>query len=263
MKYIQYQDWILYYKETGERGEPLLLFHGYGQTHSNFNPLIAVLKEKYRCYSFDLFFHGKSMAPKNATLDKPVWDNIFREFISRENITEFSLGGFSLGGKYVLAILESYPSQISQILFMAPDGIKTNIWYSMATYPYPLRRIFRSTIRHPQRFYIIIRALRKLRILDKSLIRFVENQMKTPSQRRKVYDTWIGMRHLRFKTQDIRNNLIEHDIHTMIFVGKHDKIIPAKPFLKFSNTIPSCKTEILDCGHNELISSVATYYSSK
>lgn len=263
MRFIQYQEWKLYYSKKGERGEPLLLFHGFGQTHAYFNPLVEVLKEDYQCYSFDLFYHGKSAAPKNESLDIETWEEIFKLFISKENITEFCLCGFSLGGKYVLAILMSYAPKISQLLLMAPDGIKTNIWYNMATYPYPLRRFFRSTIRHPQRLYIMIRFLGKIGIIKKRVMHFVEKQMESPSKRKKVYDTWVGMRKIKFKTRMIRNKLIDHDIHTIIFIGDADEIIPLKPFFRFCNQIPSCKVEVMNSGHYDLVNHVADYYSKR
>lgn len=263
VEFIAYQDWKISYEKTGNGLPPLLLFHGFGQTHKVFKPLVDSLKDKYTCYSFDLFYHGQSSAPKDQPLEISTWDKIFQMFVEKEQLEDFSIGGFSIGGKYLLPIIMEHPSRISQVIFIAPDGIKTNIWYKLATYPAPLRKFFRSMIRYPQRFFLISRSLRRLRIIDKRLGFFIEKQMQSPTQRSRLYDTWAGVRRFKFKTRDIKHVLIENQISTNIFLSKNDKIIPVKPFKRFCRKIPSCKLKLFDCGHYDLIKNVAGYYSEK
>lgn len=263
MQSIEYQDWKLAYKKTGKSLPPLLLFPGFGQTHKAFEPLVDVIKEHYTCYSFDLFYHGESTAPKDQPLEISTWKKIFQLFLKEEQLEKFSIGGFSIGGKYILPIIPEHAAMISQIIFIAPDGIKTNIWYKLATYPAPFRRFFRSMIRYPQRFYVISRALRRLGIIDKRLSFFVEKQMQSPTQRSKIYDTWAGIRKIKIKTRDLKRVIIKNQISTIIFLAKEDKIIPVKPFIRFCKKIPTCKIKIFNCGHYELIKKTAGYYSEK
>lgn len=263
MDFIQHQDWKISYEKTGNRLPPLLLFHGFGQTHKVFKPLVESLKNRYTCYSFDLFYHGESTAPKDQPLEISIWNKIFHMFLEKEQLENFSVGGFSIGGKYLLPIIFEHSSRVSQIILIAPDGIKTNIWYKLATYPAPLRKYFRSMIRHPQRFFLISRFLRRFGLINKRLSLFIEKQMESPTQRSRVYDTWAGIRHLKFKTRDVKQVLIEHKITTNIFLSKNDKIIPVKPFIRFCKKIPDCNLQIFNCGHYELIKKVAGYYSEK
>lgn len=263
MPYIEDQDWKLYYHKKGTENRPVMLFfHGFGQEGESFRPLVNAIQKDFTCYVFDLFYHGKSVAPEESTLELSLWNRIFNIFLAREKIEQFSLTGFSLGGKYVLAIYMEHMKRVEEIRFIAPDGIKTNIWYSMATYPYPLRRLFRSMIRHPHRLFVIARVLRTLKILDKSLVKFVELQMKTPQQRVKVYNTWVGMRHFKYDTEEIVDAIVQQNTYTTIFLGKHDKVIPPKDFQGFADRIPSCNLRILDCGHNTLIEATANYYAN-
>jgi pimeloyl-ACP methyl ester carboxylesterase len=260
---IEYQDWKLAYTKTGKNFPPLLLFPGFGQTHKVFKPLVDVLKDHYTCYSFDIFYHGESTAPKDQPLEISTWNKIFQLFIRKEQLGKFSIGGFSIGGKYLLPIVMEHALSISQVIFIAPDGIKTNIWYKLATYPAPLRKFFRSMIRYPQRFYLISRALCRLGIIDKRLNSFVEKQMQSPTQRSRLYDTWAGIRRIKIKTRDLKHVIIENQININIFLAKNDKIIPVKPFKRFCKKIPTCNLHIFNCGHYELIKKVAGYYSEK
>lgn len=262
MEFIEYRDWKLSYDKTGN-GFPLLLFHGFGQTHKAFKPLVEKIKNNYTCYSFDLFYHGQSAAPKDQPLEISTWNKIFYKFLQKEHLEDFSIAGFSIGAKYLLPVIMEYTSQISHIIFIAPDGIKTNIWYKLATYPAPLRKFFRSMVRHPQRFFLISRSLRRLKIIDKRLSLFIEKQMQSPTQRLRLYDTWAGIRRFKFKTRDIKHILIENQISTNIFLSETDKIIPVKPFKRFCRKIPTCDLKIFNCDHFELIRKVAEYYSEK
>ena len=260
MEFIEFQNYKLAYEKEGE-GPAFLLFPGFGQKHTAFDPMVQVFKSRYTCYSFDLFHHGESKAPAGAMLDLETWDSIFRLFLEKEKLDTFSVGGFSLGSKYVLAILMKHAPEISRLILLAPDGIKSNIWYKLATYPAPVRKFFRSMIRYPQRFYFIVRPLRTLGVIDKNVGRFIEKQMHSPSQRTRIYNSWVGMRSLKFKTRDIIHQLNQYNIATEVFLAKRDYIIPGKPFISFCKKISSCQLRVLDCGHYSLIKAVAGYYA--
>lgn len=241
----------------------MLLFHGFGQTHDSMKPVVNSISHSYTCYNFDIFFHGKSTGPEEKSLQIEDWNELMNKFFKKENLDEINLTGFSLGAKYVLAILMGFHKKVNLIYFMAPDGIKTNIWYNLATYPHFLRRYFRSMIRHPQRFYVLVRSLRKLRLISKSLARFVEKQMKTPDQRVQVYKSWVGIRHVKFRPNEIIRLINDEKIPVHIFLGKNDKIIPAKPFKKFCNRAVSCRLIILNAAHYDLIKEASAHISEK
>src|SRR5690242_12625904 len=90
----------LFYERKGNGRKTLLLFHGFGQDHATFNPLMEQLKDEYTFYSFDLYFHGKSnWTNGEVPLEKHEWKNIINAFLKENSIEEFALLGFSLGGK--------------------------------------------------------------------------------------------------------------------------------------------------------------------
>src|SRR5690606_39104218 len=143
--FIHYRRNLLHYVKAGNGKHPLLVFHGFGQDHTLYVPLLRSLSAKYTLYIVDLFFHGKSEWNEGERpLEKSAWAGIMKVLLQEQNISRFSILAYSLGGKFALAMLEEFPDRIEKLFLVAPDGIKTSFWYSMATYPKGFRALFRS-----------------------------------------------------------------------------------------------------------------------
>lgn len=253
VNYINYFNSKLSYTKTGTGKKIFLLFHGFGQDHRAFQSWGEVLKDEYTLYAFDLFFHGQSTWGSREAVEKKDWKEIIALFLSQENIAEFEVVGFSLGGKFALATLEAFPNQTKKIILLAPDGIKTSLWYSLATYPIAIRALFKSMILHPNRLYRITKILSRLRLVDKGLLRFAESQMDMEEKRKRVYFSWVYFRHLKFDLDLLAGLLNNKQIPLTLIVGKHDKVIQAKNMDEFVQKIKSKRFEIIDAGHNDLI----------
>ncbi len=230
-----------------------MLFHGFGQDNNAFQSWAEILKDKYTLYSFDLFFHGQSTWASREAVEKNDWKEIIDQFLQKENIAEFEVVGFSMGGKFAIATLEAFPDQIKKMTLLAPDGIKTSFWYSLATYPIAIRALFKSMILHPNRLYRITKALRSLGLVDKGLLRFAESQMDTEEKRRRVYFSWVYFRHLKSDLDLIASLLNDKQIPFTLIVGQHDKVIQAKNMEGFVQKIKSKRFEVIEAGHNDLI----------
>lgn len=251
---FHHQGAVLGYSQAGSGRKSILIFHGFGQDHSVFHALADKLSEKFTLYSFDLFFHGKSKWPHNETpLSKGYWKEILGQFLDEKAIVTFSLLGFSLGGKFALACIEAFPSRISSVYLLAPDGIKKNIWYNLATYTAPLRWLFKSMILKPGRFQSIVKGVRKLNLIDRGVIRLAESQMSTEEQRRRVYYSWVVFRQLKFDLDKIASIINSNSIDLWLFVGQFDKMITAKNMDRLLKRIPDHHFQILQTGHNGLI----------
>jgi pimeloyl-ACP methyl ester carboxylesterase len=242
---------LLHYTRSGHGEKVLLTFHGYGQDHTVFKDYND---KAYTFYHFDLFFHGKSVWNKDEQpLEKTEWKELISGFLEKNNIQSFSVLGFSMGGKFAMATLEAFPDRVKEIILLAPDGIKTSFWYSLATYPIAFRNVFKSTIANHQRFLRIASASKKLGLVDKGILRFVQTQMDSEEKRKRVYYSWVVFRHLKFDLDKIAKLINEHQIKLTLFIGQHDKIITAKNMKSFISKIPKSKFEILEAGHNNLI----------
>ncbi len=251
---IDYNKSKLTYYKYGDGSKNILLFHGFGQDHSAFHSWTEILKKDYTVYSFDLFFHGSSNWKDQNPLEKEDWRKILELFFEKEKVLEFELVGFSLGGKFALAALEIFPWRIKKITLLAPDGIKTGLWYSLATYPIALRILFKSIVLKPGRLWCLIKFLRFFHIVDRGLLRFAESQMDTGEKRRRVYNSWVYFRHLKFDLKKLTDRINSSNIPLIVIIGKYDKVIPPKNLNRFVAKINSQSLQIIDAGHNDLIS---------
>lgn len=244
----------LFYSQEGNGPQSLLFFHGFGQDHSVFLPLAKALSSNYTCYLFDLYFHGESIWQQEETpLEKEEWKAIIARFLEENHIQQFSLAGFSLGSKLALAILEAFPGRTKEIFLIAPDGIRTSFWYRLATYPPPLRRLFKSMVMRPQRFFSLANALQAIGLLDKGLQRFAGSQMNTEEKRRRVYRSWITFRRMKFNVQVLASIINHHHIATTVITGKFDEVIRSENMMKLTKHLRHHHSIVIDAGHNGLL----------
>nr|WP_276371729.1 alpha/beta fold hydrolase [Chryseolinea sp. H1M3-3] len=230
------------------------MFHGFGQDNYSFHSLSSLLMGHYTAYIFDLYFHGQSTwGYGESPLEKGHWKETMQEFLKENQIEKFSVVGFSMGGKFALATLEAFPHRIEEIILLAPDGIKTSFWYSLATYPLLFRKFFKSMIHHPERFESILKTLNALGLADKGLLKFAAYQMNSEEKRNRVYHTWVVFRHLRFDINQLASLINHYKISLTMIVGQYDKVIQPKNMESLLNKLNHYTFETPAVGHTGLI----------
>lgn len=261
---LEYQQARLHYCRSGEGKSVLFLFHGYGQSMEQLRELEKVLSAKYTIYSFDLFYHGGSFwHEKDQPLSKTFWRQMLTILIERDQIKKISLLGFSMGGKFALASLEAFPDQVERLILLAPDGVVTSFWYVLATFSKCSRAVFRRMILMPSWYVKVASLLSLLGLVNKGVMRFANTQMRTLTQRRRVYYSWIIFRELKFNFQRIASICNTNNIQVEIFLGEFDKMINAKSIKKELRLLHHYELAILSAGHSNLIQAVTAFFKRK
>jgi pimeloyl-ACP methyl ester carboxylesterase len=259
---LRYEQSSLHYVVEGTGSKILLVFHGFGQTRKAFEKFSSALSDEYTLYVFDLYFHGHShWGYGEDPLEKWFWNKTMARFLELHPMDKFSLCGFSLGGKFALATFEAFPEKVQSLILIAPDGIKTSFWYSLATYPMLFRRLFKSMVVHPKRFATVSGMLKTIGVLDKGLIRFAEHQMDTEDKRRRVYFSWVVFRHLTFDLNSIADLVNKHSTRLILITGKFDKVIRSENMNRLLARVKNYRHEIIETGHNGLINESADFLS--
>lgn len=257
---IEYKGAVVHYAVYPGGPKTLLAFHGFGQSFSYFSPVAHALESDYTVYSIDLFYHGQSIWPdSNKPVTKEFWKEFIGVFMNENRIEEFSLAGFSLGGKFVLATFEAFPERTKSILFIAPDGIRTSFWYSLATYPAWARKFFQRIIEKPDPFFKLLNTMRKLQVVDEGIIRFAHYQMGSKNQREKVYHTWVMSRELKFDMAQIARLINQHEVKISMYLGRYDKLMTQKGMTKLLKNVKKYDLQVLETGHTMLIDKVARH----
>ena len=259
---FSFQSSKLHYSVYGQSEKVLLMFHGFGHTHKNMREIEEALSLEYKVYSFDLFFHGFSEWNND---DKPLtsefWNELIAAFLEQNQIGKFSVLGFSLGGKLALSLVEHFSNNIEKLYLIAPDGLKSNFWYSLATSK-PLKGLFRSVIMNPEFFNKLLKVLTRFKLLDKSAARFASVQMNSRDKRRRVYYTWTVLKGITPNIQRVVESLNAKAIFTELFVGEYDRIIPMPLVRSFSDRLLNKKFLVLKSGHNNLLDEVAFQFEN-
>ena len=254
--YLNVEGGSLWYKKTGSGKDVLLTFHGFGQDHSNLTAL-NVLSPYYTIYHFDLPHHGQSKWNKKTPIEKHDIKELFDDFLQRHGIERFSMMAFSLGGKVLLTLLEFFHPRILKIILIAPDGIRINRWYKLATMNAPFRMLFKLLVENHSIQAKLSGALKSVGLLDRSMNRFIEVHMDTPRKRMQVYRVWTSYKKLRVPEAQIVEFINSNEISVYLYLGKHDRVIPGDQFNRFKSQIRDITFRNLPSGHNHLIEKVA------
>lgn len=261
MPYFQYEGTTLNYKTYGKGDQILFLFHGYGQDAQVFEKLCLSIGDNYLCFSFDLFFHGKSeLSAFHNPLEKAFLKKLFSKFLSENQIGKFGVLGYSLGSKLSLSCVELFPEKINRIILLAPDSMRPNLWYRFATGNFIGRKIFKLTTNNSRFLNNLLIIANRFKVVPSKLLSFTISQTKTVSQRQKIYQTWMAFRMLNFKIKTLGKFVTNQKIPLLIFIGKRDLIVSPKRIGKLKKHFAELNIILLDCGHTNLINSVTTYF---
>ncbi len=264
MEFLEAAFGHLAYQKHGDGPEVFLLFHGFGQNLKAYDTFIPLRKEEETYLVFDLFYHGQSSWKSvNQKLTKEIWKAIIALLMQKEGFNRFHLIGYSMGGKFSLLTYELFPCHVKSLLLMAPDGIKTGLWYNMATFPGILNRLFKHVVFHPKRFFKTMDLLNSFGVLQGSITKFVKSQMQTRTMRAQVYFTWNVFKPLQPDLSSIIKMIRMNHTPITLLTGKYDMMVTTENLKKFSSKIIHLENIQLDCGHNALIEETASFLKSQ
>ena len=260
MEFVSHATGKLAYRCFGNGSEVWVFFHGFGQCHQDMLAFEKLRTPKQRYLFVDLIYHGRSSwSTSEKAMKKEEWQTILLSLLQQESIDTFHLVGYSMGGKFALLSYEVLPERISSLSLLAPDGIKTGLWYSMSNYPSGIHPLFKQVVFRPKRFFTLVDGLKTARLLQKSLVKFVKTQLETRSKRAQAYLVWkvLGGLHLQLGT--IIRQLRQRPIPVTLVLGEFDRMVSPKNLARFTAKVPHLKLLQLPVGHGQLIEATVSY----
>jgi pimeloyl-ACP methyl ester carboxylesterase len=255
--FFTYKNSSISYIFFGNGPAAAICFHGYGESALNFSFLGKYLDNQYTFYCIDLPFHGKT--EWNEGLDFSMYD--LDEIVSHILIkhqpgktgSKLTLFGYSLGGRAALCYLQIHPAQIDKIVLLAPDGLKVNGWYWLATQTWLGNQLFSLTMKKPGWFFGLLRLLNKLRLVNSSIFKFVNYYIGDEKVRQLLYKRWTTLRKLKPDLKKIKEKIRNYNIPARLIYGKHDRIILSIVGENFRKGIEThCIIYIIHSGHQVL-----------
>jgi pimeloyl-ACP methyl ester carboxylesterase len=252
---LPYQSSFFEYACFGHGPQTAVCFHGYGEQASSFAFLEKHLGGDYTFIAINLPFHGhtqwKEPAPFTPQHLLLVMEAIFRE----QGITadRFTLFGYSMGGRVAMTLANELPAKVARLCLVAPDGMKMNFWYWLATQTSIGNALFRFTMKRPGWFMGMVKGAHRLHLINTSIGKFLEYYIGDPVVRQQLYDRWTVMRKFTPHLQRLQEDIHTYHIPVRLLYGKYDRIIlaaRAAPFVRAAGIHGSIT--ILAAGHQLL-----------
>ncbi len=104
----------LFYRKTGETGEPLIILHGLYGSGDNWMSIARSLSEKFQVYLVDQRNHGRS--PHGEEMDYDTLTEDLNEFIDNHSLKKVNIIGHSMGGKTAMWFTAKYPEKVKKLV---------------------------------------------------------------------------------------------------------------------------------------------------
>lgn len=245
----------------GHGDKVIIAFHGFGQESSRYSVYEEWLGDRYTIHSFDLPFHGENQDRTFLPAITPdMLKDWFGDYLHSNDIRFFTTIGFSIGAKFALNLAHLFPDKTNRIILIAPDGLKINFWYHLATGNMVTRKIFKYVVDHPGFFFRFTDLMSTLKIIHPSVNRFAKSQMGEKQQRDKVYETWTKFRKMNIDIRKLGRIIRTHQISVEVILGEKDRIIRYKDLKPLLAHLPDAKVISIPSGHHKLIEESAEYY---
>lgn len=256
-KKLIYKDSEVSYLVFGSGPECVICLHGYGENGGSFAFLEKYAGRDFTFCSIDLPFHGDTLWNQGLSFGSKELSDIISSIATtitgKSGEEKMVLMGFSLGGRMALQYFETEPAKISRMILMAPDGMKINFWYWLATQTYVGSRLFRLTMKYPSWFFWFLKFVNRLGFVNASVFKFVNYYIRDEKMREQLFLRWTGLGKIRPRIKRIKDLIRAHRVPVRLIYGKHDRIILSSRAEKFRKGIEEyCSLDIIPSGHQVL-----------
>lgn len=250
--FIPYKNSQIHCLQWGAGEKLLLCLHGFGEDAGSFMSLALQLQHQYTIIAMDLPLHGQTTWNEGLLCTTADIIDMIDKVPALHN-RNFSLAGFSMGGRVALAVYEQIPERVQQLVLLAPDGLKINFWYWLATQTAAGNRLFRYLMKKPAPFFAVTGMLKSMHMINMGVYHYVTQYLKQEGMRNRLYNIWTAMRKIRPRPAIIQSLIRKHKTPVVFIYGRYDRVIRYTSGLAFKKRAGDhCTLHILPCGHRIL-----------
>lgn len=259
-RFFAFKSSLIHYSISGQGEKKIVCLHGYGESLYTYGFLQTDQSlQSYTVIAIDLPHHGKTeWREPTAITAEDLWKIV--EGIAAEHAPEtttpplsWTLAGYSMGGRVALSLFQQIPGKVEKLVLLAPDGLKVNFWYWLATQTLAGNRFFAFTMKHPQWFFGLVKLLHKTGLVNASIFKFTNYYIGDPIVRQQLYDRWTTLRKFKPNLTRIKMEINQHHTQVRLLYGIHDRIILSSVGKKFCKGIePHSRLTEIHAGHQVL-----------
>jgi len=123
--FVMWKGAKLHYTDEGQ-GIPLMMVHGYGGSHRNFDKIAALMKDDFRVIRIDLPGFGLSDFPKIEDEKNADLIQLYRDYmtfmLNELKLDSVYMMGNSMGGTMVMGAALNNPDKVKKLILMCSAG---------------------------------------------------------------------------------------------------------------------------------------------
>jgi pimeloyl-ACP methyl ester carboxylesterase len=251
--FLEYEHSKFSYLKGGNGSKILLCLHGFGEEAESFSFLEKHLGNAFTIYAVDFPWHGQTQWRRTLSFPTKGMIEVIRMMIDDFDNKPVYLLCYSMGGRVGLSLIERIPQQIAKAVFLAPDGLKVNFWYWLATQTWLGNGLFRYTMKYPYWFARLVNLMKQFGWINTSVAKFVHTYIDDTKMRDDLYYIWTTMRKFRPHLKKAKQNIREHQIPVHFIFGEYDRVILAENGYQFQKEAePWVKVDVIKSGHQLL-----------
>lgn len=249
----QFYEWHgakIHYVDEGE-GIPVLMIHGFGGSHRNFEKLAKDMKGKYRVIRVDVPGFGLSEMPKGEKEMVTLYRSFMTDFIRDKGLDSVYLVGNSMGGGLAWMATYDNPEKVKGMVLLAAAG-------------YDLQRVKKSVVKIARFGFApyLFRQGIPLFLTKKRMKRvFYNDDLVNPDEalRNNMFgnidgnlESFFAMAH----SNEFPDEAWIKEIKTpsLIIWGKQDEVLDVKFASRFKQDLANSTLKIYDhCGHVPMV----------
>lgn len=241
------------YLVFGSGSTVVICLHGYGESAERFAFLQETAGDRYTFIAPDLPHHGHTHWTSDSLSPEDLRLLITGLTEAHSPGKPVILLGFSLGGRLALYLTQQDFLPLQRIVLLAPDGLKVNPWYWLATQTWVGKQLFAYTMRKPAWFYALLKLLKQLKLVNISIYKFVDYYIGDAAVRQQLYQRWMTLRQIRPSLAEVKAVIRQHRIPTKLIYGRYDRIILPVRGEKFRRGVEELVTlTLMEAGHQVL-----------
>lgn len=210
----------LHVEQIGEKGYPLVMLHGWGQSVDSLKPLGELLSGSH-VHLIDLPGFGQSELPDGVWNSFQYADRIIA-YLDAESIKSVDVLGHSFGGKVALSLAYRYPERIRKLVLLNSAGLKRerSLW----------ELIRFQTIRYLGKITKIVDKLTGTQLFkDKFVPRFGSLDYQRAGPMKSIL--------VKSVNEDLTSEIAAIQSPTLILWGEHDNETPLETGYRFNKLI--------------------------
>jgi pimeloyl-ACP methyl ester carboxylesterase len=228
------------YCRTEGRGAPLLMIHGFLESHRCWEPILEVLRAHFSLVMLDLPGHGESDRPSQYSYTVDAFAHTIAGLMDALGLSHVTMMGHSFGGTLAMAMAAWYPERVERVVAVDPAiyPLRFPLEGRLALLPFVGEILFKRLYsQRDLRRYFRRDVYLDPRLPTEESVQYYWERMNQPGGREAIYRTLQTLAHL-----ETMESLLHRVVSpTLLVWGAQDRMVPLSDGHRLEQAIKKSK----------------------